>query len=237
MKRARSRKQERLGAAWLLAALFLLAPAAVAVKAKPDSASRAATPAPAPDPAAALALQLEMAASDSFYLEVDPGHAVMRLKLAGVALHEYPLLAIEQGVPRVAFVRLADASFLPGTAWPAVRMDPPRPEIRLEVIPPDPNAPDSTLPVFQPPPSIDEMPVPSSYRLRFGDELTLTVTSPRGTAATGLRGVSAAVRDKVAECREALSTRRSHLRLVLERADAQHLYRSLPPDTRLILLP
>ena len=235
MRDAIVKKQQRLAAAWLLLAFFASAPAALAVKAKPESPRP--EPAPAPDPAAGLELQLEMAASDSFYLEIDPGDAVMRLKLAGVALHEYSVLALEQGVPRLAFVRLADASVLPGTAWPAVSMDPPRPEIRLEVIPPDPNAPDSTLPVFEPPPSIEEMPVPSSYRLRFGDAMTLTVTSPRGTAATGLKGLAAAVRDKFAECREAWSTRRSHLRLVLERTDAQHLYRSLPPDTRLLVLP
>ena len=74
-----SKKQQQLGAAWLLAALAVQAPAGVAVKAKPDSAPRAATPAPAPDPAAAPAPHLEVAASDPFFLAVGPGAAAMRL--------------------------------------------------------------------------------------------------------------------------------------------------------------
>jgi len=201
-----------------------------------SSDSAAATTA-SPQPAvSALELQLEMAAGDSFYLEIDPRESMMRLRLAGVALREYPLLALERGTPRLAFVRLGDALQATGTTWPAGALDPPRPEIRMEMQPPDPNAPDSTLPAFQPPPSIEEMPVPSTYRIRYAGGLTLTVTSPR-PAAAGFKGLADTVRDKLGALREALGSRRAHLRIVLERADAQHLFRSMPPGTRLLVLP
>ena len=187
-------------------------------------------------PRSALALQLEMAASERFYLEIDAPGGVMRLKLNGVSLHAYPLLALERGTPRVAFFTLGSSAGVSEGVHPVGRIDPPRPEIRLEIQPPDPNAPDSTLPVFEPPPSIEEMSVPWSYAIRFEDGLTLAVTSPRESAAGGIQGMAGALRDKIAECREALAVRRPHLRIVLERADAQHLYRSLPPDTNCLVL-
>lgn len=228
--------------AWRRGAVLLLlmatAPLPTPAPGKPEGAQAAArgrdrAPATAPT---ALTLQLEMAASDSFYLEIDPGQRVMRLKLAGVALRDYPLLALQQGTPRLAFVRMGAALAMAGGVWPAGALDPPRPEIRLEVRPPDPNAPDSTLPVFQPPPSIEEMPVPETYSIRFAGGFTLTVTSPR-PAATGVRGVAAALRDRWRAVREAVVTRRTHLRIVIERVDAQHLFRSLPPGTYLLVLP
>ena len=184
----------------------------------------------------ALALQLEMAASDRFYLEIDAPGGVMRLKLNAVSLHAYPLLGLERGTPRVAFFTLGSRAVAAAGVHPVGSIDPPRPEIRLEIQPPDPNAPDSTLPVFEPPPSIEEMSVPWSYAIRFEDGLTLAVTSPRESAGGGIKGMAGALRDKIAECREALAVRRPHLRIVLERADAQHLYRSLPPETNCLVL-
>ena len=211
----------------VLAGLLLLA----AVVRAQGSADSAVSNAPT-----ALELQLEMAASDSFYLEIDPGQNVMRLRLAGVALREYPLLALEQGTPQLAFVPFGAALHIAGTTWAAGALDPPRPEVRIEVQPPDPNAPDSTVPVFKPPPSIEEMPVPSTFRIRYAGGLTLTVTSPRPGAA-GFKGMTEAVRDKLGALREALSTRSGHLRVVMERTDAQHLFRSMPPRTCLVVLP
>ena len=199
-------------------------------------ATRAGTQEPPAASASALEMQLEMAASDSFYLEIDPRAATMRLRLAGVSLRDYPLLALELGTPRLAFVRLGAAIDAAGTTWPAGELDPPRPEVRMELQPPDPNAPDSTLPVFQPPPSIEEMPVPSTFRIRYAGGMTLTVTSPHPEVA-GFKGMWSAVRDKFAALDEALGSRRAHLRVVLDRADAQHLFRSMPPGTRLLVLP
>ena len=214
----------------VLALVVALARAGAA--AKPDSAA-AKSP---PTASSALEMQLEMAASDSFYLEIDPRASVMRLRLAGVALREYPLLALEHGTPRLAFVPLGDTLHVAGTAWSAGALDPPRPEIRIEVQPPDPNAPDSTLPVFKPPPSVEEMPVPSTYRIRYPDGLTLTVTSPH-PATAGYKGFTEAVGGKFGSLWEAITSRRAHLRIVLDRADAQHLFRSMPPGTRLLVLP
>lgn len=222
--------------AGMVAVVLALGAAAALAGAQGKSDSAAVPTSTSSVAATALELQLEMAASDSFYLEIDPAAHMMRLRLAGVALREYPLLAVERGTPRLAFVPLGEALHMAGTAWSAGELDPPRPAVRMEMQPPDPNAPDSTLPVFQPPPSIEEMPVPSTYHIRYAGGLTLTVSSQR-PAAAGFKGLADTVRDKFGAVREALGSRRAHLRLVLARADAQHLFRSMPPGTRLLVLP
>ncbi len=229
--RWRCRARRGMGAAAAaLAATSLLAASGSTAHAKDTTDSTAAA---RPSP---LALQLEMAARNRFYLEVDGSGGAMRLKLDGVTLRAYPLLGLEHGTPRLAFFTLGDNAGAPDGIHPVGSIDPLRPEVRLEIQPPDPNAPDSTLPVFQPPPSIEEMSVPWNYSIRFEDGLTLAVTSPREMAATGFKALAGAVRDKFADCREAVAVRRPHLRVVLERADAQHLYRSLPPETDCLVL-
>ena len=108
------------------------------------------------EPGGDVDLQLQLARSEQFYLELDPAQRSLRLQLAGVALRTYPLLAAETGVPCIAFVALAEAATFSGKVLPAGRLEPPRPEMRLEILPPPANA-DSTTPPLQLPPRFDEV--------------------------------------------------------------------------------
>jgi hypothetical protein len=180
-------------------------------------------------------LQLQLARSEHFYLELDPGEHSLCLRLAGVALRTYPLLAAEIGMPRIAFVpRRAAASFT-GKLLPPARVDPPRPEILLEILPPPADA-DSTTPPLQLPPRLDEMPVPWTYRLHFGADLTVVVTSSREIEQHRLPAALGTLSDKLHEVTQAFMTKDPVVRLTLTRDDAEHLYRALPPETGLLVL-
>lgn len=180
-------------------------------------------------------LQLQLARSERFYLELDPARRSLRLRLEGVALRSYPLLRAETGVPRIAFVPLAETTPFGRGVLPAVHLEPPRPEMRLEILPPPADA-DSTSPPLQLPPRFDEMPVPWTYRLGSVGDFTLVVTSPRRATQASPKTILGILRDKLVEVKEAFSSRGSVLRLTLSRADAEHLYRALPPDTSLLVL-
>lgn len=187
------------------------------------------------EPPELLDLQLQQAESGHFYLELEPGRNTLRLHLAGVALRAYLLQAVETGIPRIAFVPLREPATPRRQAWPAGRLDPPRPEMRVEIQPPPANA-DSTTPPLQLPPRLDEMPVPWTYRLHFGEDLTVVVTSSRAIEQRGSMALFGSLWDKLVEVTRGISQKRPVLRLTLARADAEHLYRALPPDTGLLLL-
>lgn len=180
-------------------------------------------------------LQLQLARGEHFYLELDPARRSLRLRLEGVALRSYPLLRAETGAPRIAFVPLAEATPFARGVLPAVHLEPPRPEMRLEILPPPADA-DSTSPPLQLPPRFDQMPVPWTYRLVSGENFTLVITSPRHATQASPKDILGILRDKLVEVKEAFSSRGSVLRLTLSRADAEHLYRALPPETNLLVL-
>jgi hypothetical protein len=190
---------------------------------------------------AMLERQVELATGKEFYLVLDLVASDLALMLRGAELQRYPVLGLTVGRPRVAWMdRGADRPWR-AVIWAGGALDPPRPVDRVVVQDREPGqAGAEPTPPPVPPTAEERYPVPSRYRIRFADGLSVEIRPREGDTAAG-RWIrmrtwwSAKWRDVLAVMRtrdrDAL-----RLRIVLSPKDAESLYRALPPDVRLLVL-
>lgn len=225
--------------ALLAAAILVSAPAAAAPK-----------NAPPPDREALARLersvairqkQLDLASGKVFYLILDPTKRTLRLYLKAAVLHTWPLERFEVGAPRIAFVSRGLPDDWVGRVWNKGTLDPARELDRFEMVapPPRPDGTETTIPIPRLPE--EAFPVPARYRVVFDGGLAIEVRPPSAGEGGGffarvantlriwwrdfVRAVSPSPDDRV------------RIRLVLDREGADSLYRALPPDTALLVLP
>ena len=86
------------------------------------------------------------------------------------------------------------------------------------------------------PPPPDSFPVPIGYRIRYEGGVSLEVR-PHGTGADSWGGALRRWLDEATSAIHPWSGDRLRLRVLLRPEDADALYRALPPDTRLFVLP
>jgi len=188
-----------------------------------------------------LERQVELATGKEFYLVLDPAVPDLALMLRGAELQRYPVLGMTVGQPRVAWVgRSGDRSWR-GVIWTGGALDPARPVHRVVLQEPESGPADadpSSPPV--PPTAEERYPVPSRYRIRFADGLSVEIRPREGD--TNAR-VWVRMRTRwAAKWRDVLAVMRARdrdvlrLRIVLSPNDAESLYRALPPDVRLLVL-
>jgi len=213
-----------------------------AVVARSDDASSARAS------VASLAQQVELteqraalAASDDFYVVVDPVQNRLVLMLKGATLREYPIEGLQVGAPRVAFRQRHLADDWQGHIWKDGTLVPARDHERIEIIPPDSTKGDSTN-AWQPPPLPEDMyPVPPRYHVRYTGGLSLEFRpheldeSQKWTArlSNGLRGWYRDMRAALANQPEDVV----RLRILMQPEHAASFYRALPPATLLLVLP
>jgi hypothetical protein len=219
----RSRQRGTWG--WLGLALVALACVRAQATANPDD----------PPELRSRELQVELASSDNFYLELDPQARLLELKLAGVVLRSYPLQSVQIRVPRIAFVRVDRPRDWGLRIWSGPKLDPERPQNRIEYNPTSRDTVTDTLAtvvklLLE---GLKPIKVPPEYRIRFDGGLSLAVTSPADSAGGS---VLSRMRSRMQDLGDVLANRRLQMRLELARTDAEHLYRALPPDTRLVVL-
>jgi hypothetical protein len=213
----------------------------------------AATPpatgsAPTPAEAARLALQndllqkqLDLAKAKEFYLLLDPQAQTLTLMFRAALLQQYRVDALEVGVPRVVYRTRSDVSRWEGRIWEKGSLDPARELDRVEMQAPPPTAEGTELEVKVPQTPEEKYPVPPRYHIRFAGGLSIEVRPPNSDATRGFwsriaAGWSTWWSDaKAASGSEPTDTVRLHV--VLSKKDAESLYRALPPDTKLLVLP
>ena len=193
----------------------------------------------------ALERQIELAGGKEFYLVLDPAVPDLTLMLRGAELHRYPVLGMSVGEPRVGFVRRGGPAAWQGVVFSGGQLDPLRELDRLEITPPPPDAegPSTGLgtgeqkPVIPPTPE-EAYPVPIRYQIRFDRgpsievrprEADLTSRWARLTTWWGARW-----RDTLAALRPP-EDELVRLRVTLAPEDADTLYRSLPPNVKLLV--
>jgi hypothetical protein len=192
-----------------------------------------------------LRQRIELASGKAFYLLLDLEAERLRLMLHGAVLQDYPVLGLEVGYPRVFFRVAGSDEDWQGRIWSAGRLVPPRERERVEIIAPPPR-PEGAAEEDLPPPTIPPLPeeaypVPRRYHVRYEGNLSLEIRGPgtdepQGTAWRVLTGIAHWWDD----LRAALSPSgrdATRLRLLLRAKDAESLYRALPPDTKLLVLP
>jgi len=225
-----------------ITALCLLAPAVLAIpKGGEPAADLRADAERVTRQVELLRQRVELATGDAFYLLLDPAAGDLRLMLKGAILQDYPILGLEVGQPRVGFIGRGLPAAWEGRIWSKGSLDPTRAIDRVEVEIPPPGQEEPTKPPVIPPTPEEKYPVPSRYRIRYEGGLSLEVR-PRqmDEKATAWERTKAAWAVWWNDARAVLDGSPEdtlRLRLVLRPEDADSLYRALPPDTRLLIVP
>jgi len=172
---------------------------------------------------------------------LDPGASDITLMLRGAELQRYPVIGLQVGQPRVSWIGRPDPRPWQDVVWLHGELDPPRAIDRL-VIEAAPPGKDTAAPEDPPvPPTPEELyPVPSRYHVRFDDGRSIEGRPLEADAAAGrMARLSAWWNVKWHDAFAAVSgTARDgvRLRIVMNPKDGASLYRSLPPDVRLVIL-
>lgn len=192
-----------------------------------------------------LQKELELANGDKFYLVLDPTAPSLKLMLRGAVLQEYHVRALEVGSPRVAFVRRELPDGWRGRIWSSGNLAPARERERIEIDAPPPSKDSDVEPTIPIPPTPEQAyPVPPRYHVRYDGGLSLEirrngeVEKPAGAWNRLVASLSAWWADlKAVLSRSAPDADAIRLRLTLPPKEADSLYRALPPDTKLLVLP
>jgi hypothetical protein len=191
---------------------------------------------------AVLERTLELARGKEFYLVLDPAGPDLALMLRGAELQRYPILGLRAGQARVSWVRRSAAEGWQGIVWSAGELDPPR-QVDRVVVTGGQTAPAGDPPKPPPIPRTAEeiYPVPAQYHIRFTGGLSIEILPHEADATLGRwASLRAWWSTRWSDVRAALQSRDRdtvRLRVVLNPKDAESLYRSLPPATRLLVLP
>jgi hypothetical protein len=189
---------------------------------------------------ALLRREIELARGSDFYLRLDAGQGRLALMLRGVPLDDYALVSLERASPRVLFVPRRPAGDWMLGAFSKGRLSPERERDRIEIVAsaPEPDASPSPPPI--PKTAEESYSVPSTYRIEFEEGLSLEIAAPgSGRNRPWWQRAWDAVLLRWQDRRAALSrgaAERVRLRAELEAEDAAALYRSLPPDLRLLVV-
>ena len=227
----------------LLAALWIATSATAAQ-------ARAAAPTSAPADSATAALTLRAREDDAlerlaaisgekgFYLVLEPDSSALTLQLQGAKLRRLRVEGLDVVAPALAFLprhRREDAEIAAwlDRTWRDGELDPPRKRDRIEIAapPPDPNRPEGSVEIPVPPSAEQAILVPDRYFLRFreGPVVEITAERPRLRSASSWEDRMAAAGLRPGD--------RWRIRLRLSAADADFLYRALPPAVAMLVWP
>ncbi|MCX6545954.1 MAG: hypothetical protein NTV05_16275 [Acidobacteria bacterium] len=188
-----------------------------------------------------LQRKVELAGSKQFYLVLDPGASDITLMLRGAELQRYPVIGLQVGQPRVAWFARRDPKPWQDAIWMHGELDPPRAIDRfvIEAAPPGKDTAEPETPPV--PPTPEELyPVPSRYQVRFADGRSIEVRPLDADVQAGrlarLRASWSAKWHDAAAAVAGAERDAVRLRIVLNPKDGASLYRSLPPDVRLVIL-
>jgi hypothetical protein len=192
-----------------------------------------------------LKRHVELSRGDAFYMVLDPKAMRLKLFLRGAILQDFRVTGLEVGEPRIAFVSRGLPQDWEGRIWTNGRLDPPREQERVEIVAPPPSTDETedTAPAPPIPPTPEEAyPVPTRYHIRYLGGLALEVSPGLASSETqgGWAGVSAAWSAWWADLRAVARKDPKdalRLRMTLKTEDANSLYRALPPDTKLLIVP
>ncbi len=185
-----------------------------------------------------LKQEIELASGPEFYLIVDAQTRKLRVMLAGVLLREYPLQRVSTGLPRVLFVQRSAPEAWQEKIWTHGQLDPPRERDRLVIVA---GADSAGLPVPDPPipPTPEEaVPAPPTYRICYDGGLALEVVTDPPVAGSARPNPWERLKARIRTSAAAILHQEYdpvRLQLVLSPSDAAKLYRSLPPDSKLLL--
>lgn len=186
-----------------------------------------------------LRRQVELASGREFYLILSPAQGELSLMLEGVVLRKYEVQEIRLGRPRVWFRTKPEPPGWKELTYERGRLSPSRSYERMEMVAPGRGASgDSVAPVIPPLPE-EAVPAPRRFSIIYRNGLALDIESGAPEEGPGwlenLGRLGARLSDKM---RAFFHLDRGALRIqiTMKPEDAATLYRSVPPDTKLLVL-
>jgi hypothetical protein len=184
-----------------------------------------------------LRQELQLANDHGFYMLLDPGSRTLRVMLEGVTLAEYAVSRAAAGEPRLRKRGKAEPWY--DRIWTGGRLDPARRHDHFEVVAPPVGSDTSDAGPGIPPLPEEAFPASLRFRIRYDGGLALEVRPSRTGSELGPRagwpGRFGAALGRFLSALSPLGRDAVRLRLTLEPEDAAALYRSLPPDTKLLV--
>ncbi len=177
-----------------------------------------------------------------FYLLLDPNEGRLILMLRNAVLRDWKILKLEQGTPEVFFRSRRPDSEWQGVIFRDGRLDPPRELDRVVMDAPPPSDDGAEVDVRVPPTPEEMYPVPSRYHVRFAGNLSLEVRTGDADPSLNWRArLTTRLQHWWEDARAALGGGENpdvvRLRLVMAPDEAKALFRALPPDTKLLVIP
>jgi len=184
-----------------------------------------------------LKKQVELANADAFYLLIDLKTRTVSMLLHGVALGRYPILQVEVAERRVAWVSRSSEEDWQGRIFLKGNLVPPRERDRVELKAPPPGTDPSAEQPYVPPPPEEAFPVPPRYGIRFEGGVYVEVRPSGGDSEPGFGDRMRHWWEDVKEALRSQPTDRVRVRVTLKGEDGNAIYRSLPPNASLLVLP
>jgi hypothetical protein len=212
------------------------------------AAAPPASPAPTPAELARVSVQndllkqqVDLAKAKEFYVLLDPQAQKLTLMYHAAVLQQYRVESVEVGVPQVVYHARTESSRWEGRIWEKGTLDPARELDRVEMQAPPPTKEGTEIEVQVPPTPEEKYPVPPRYHIRFAGGLSIEVRPPGTETDRGFWGrLAYNLKSWWADAKSAGGTEPTdtvRLHVVLSKQDAESLYRALPPDTKLLVLP
>lgn len=219
--------------------LALLGAGRPPAKSPSSAASGSAAPARLASDNLLLRRQLDLASGDTFYYTLDPVQHRLRFMYQGNLLFEKNLLDVEVGTRRGFLGKGSAPSDWAARVWSEGRLDPPRVSFRPELDVSSQSYEKDRDAILVPPTPEEAYPAPSVWWIRYEGGMAIEVHGLADTTQTR-PGFFAGLEQCFQDAMHALSSSEHdvvRIRLYLPRAQADMLYRSVPPDTRFTILP
>ncbi len=184
---------------------------------------------------------VDLSGKNEFYLVLEPQADTVTLLYRGVVARRYPISSIEVGRRRIGFIPRPLPEGAPPPSWRGGRLDPPPKKERPTLSVDSQGQRQGPEPPLLPPTPEEAVPAPPRYHILFDGGMEVEVVGGEGEeGGSSQGGWLPALVARWEDFLSALGLRGEHrvrVRLRMPPQEAGSLYRGLPPDVSLVILP
>ncbi len=182
-----------------------------------------------------LRRRAELAGQEAVHAVLDLSVPRLRLMYGGAVLRDYEISRVELGEPAIAFLPAPSSAEWRNRIMELDAMKPRRHHRRELIEAPEPGGP-PPVPVVPPDPE-QAIPAPPRYLLRLKGGVSIEIAREDGTLPSAWDRLISRARMKLLDLGDiVLRPRSARLRLVMPAGESDALYRSLPAETKMLVV-